>query len=260
MVERVEAEDALDARIRELDLPSVVVKKPGFRTIADDRIALEELLRDFQCRFGHVEDDDFAAELSEKARGPSRACAEVEDAQSRRETHPLQHGREVDQDRRRIRNVAERLRQVEVVVFERAEIVLGGAIELVDRTGADQLANVDQRFRGWGGLLRRRRFDGWGGWRRGRTELAPRELQQSAQVLLDRNARFVRCHGSTVANDGTHSVDNERAHSARKNNSPRLLPGVASPSRSRARGAGDREDVSVARYAGLFLMEPRTPG
>src|SRR4051812_28033598 len=78
VMERVEADDAIDAGVGQIDAPAVVRQKARRGTLADDWHPPVELARDLQRGRRDVQEDGLAAELREEARQPTGAAAEVE--------------------------------------------------------------------------------------------------------------------------------------------------------------------------------------
>src|SRR5215213_197897 len=100
VMERIEAEDALDARIRQVDAAPVENEEARLGTLAERRLLRVQLARDGEGGRRDVEEDHAAAELGEVTREPPRAGAVFEDGHARRELQSLQYGAEADEELR----------------------------------------------------------------------------------------------------------------------------------------------------------------
>ncbi len=94
---------------------------------------------------------DAAAELCEEAREPSGARPEIENGRAGRQLQSLHQDGHVDEQRRRLVSLAERLGELMIPVRDRGEVLLGRLIELLDRGLLDQLGDLDRR----GDIVRR---------------------------------------------------------------------------------------------------------
>ncbi len=190
VMEGVEAEDPIDARVGKVDPPAVEEEEDRRRLDSDHRLAAEELARDVEGRGGDVEEDDLAADLREMAGRPPGAGAEIEDAEPRSELQSLNHRGKVDEKGGGVRGGAERLGEVVVPAREAGEVLFRFPIQLVERAAGDQLADVDAIGRG-GRFRRGDRFR-----RRlpaeGPQELFPRETEERARVAEREGVEFHR--------------------------------------------------------------------
>ena len=116
VMERVKAQDTIDARVRQRDRPAVEQQELRRRPVSDDRLPPIQLSRHLERRFGHVQQNDAAAELREEAGEPSRARSEIEHGRASRQLQSLHQHRHVDEQRRRLVRLAERLGELMIPV------------------------------------------------------------------------------------------------------------------------------------------------
>src|ERR1700687_5055817 len=131
-MERMEAEAPFHAAVGKIDVAPVEQEELRLGTIADHRHAGVELAREPEGGRRDVEEDHAASELRQKSRQPARARAELEHSRAARELEPLQQGRDASQEKRGLVRLAEWLGEVVLPVPQRREVLLGGAIELVN--------------------------------------------------------------------------------------------------------------------------------
>jgi hypothetical protein len=82
--------------------------------------------------------------LGEKARKPAGTGAEVQDGGAGGQVQTLQQNSHIDQKRRRFVRLTERLGQLVIPVADSREVLLGGAIQVVDRCLLDEIGDVDR--------------------------------------------------------------------------------------------------------------------
>src|ERR1700680_3563887 len=78
VMESVEAENAIDAGIRQINFLTVVTEEPWRGVMAEHRVPPIQLSRNCQCSLRNVEKHRLAAELCEVTGRPSRSGAEIQ--------------------------------------------------------------------------------------------------------------------------------------------------------------------------------------
>ena len=145
VVERVDADDAIDALVREIDAPAVEAQERRRGLRAGDGLAFEQLTRDVERGRGHVTHHHLAAHLREEPARPSGAGAEVEDAHPGNCVHATEDLREAAEQVRCLEAARRGLAEVVVDPVEvLAVVVLRGLAELFHGVLREQIVDVDR--------------------------------------------------------------------------------------------------------------------
>ena len=147
MVERVDAEDPVDALVGQVEAMPVETQERRRGLRPGDGLAFEQLARDIERGRRHVADDDLAPELRQEATRPARTRAEVEHADSGERSHARENLRETREDLRCVIDVRGRLR--EEVVGRRevlSVVVVGGVRELIHGVVGEEVAHIHRVF------------------------------------------------------------------------------------------------------------------